>query len=72
MYDKDLKQLKGLVEVAPTSPGMPPESPGNTGSWVGWQIIKAYMENNSNITLEQLLQEQDTQKILTKSRYKPR
>lgn len=72
LYDKDLKQLKGLVEVAPTSPGMPPESPGNTGSWVGWQIIKGYMENNPSITLKQLLQEQDAQKILTNSRYRPR
>lgn len=72
LYDKDLKKLKGLVEVAPTSPGMPPESPGNAGSWVGWQIVKQYMDNNPNITLEQLLQEQDAQKILTASRYKPR
>lgn len=72
LYDKDIKKLQGLVEVAPTSPGMPPESPGNAGSWVGWQIIKAYMDNNPNITLEQLLQEQDAQKILTASRYKPR
>lgn len=72
LYDKDLKKLQGLVEVAPTSPGMPPESPGNSGSWVGWQIVKQYMENNPNITLEQLLQEQDAQKILTASRYKPR
>lgn len=72
LYDKKLNKLQGLVEVAPTSPLMPLESPGNTGSWVGWQIVKAYMENNPNITLDQLLQEQDAQKILTASRYKPR
>lgn len=72
LYDKNMKKLQGLIEVAPTSPGMPLESPGNAGSWVGWQIIKQYMDNNPNITLEQMLQEQDAQKILTASRYKPR
>ncbi|MFK7947068.1 MAG: hypothetical protein AB8G11_05715 [Saprospiraceae bacterium] len=72
LYDKDLKKLRGLIEVAPTSPGMPLESPGNAGSWVGWQIIKAYMDNNPNITLKQMLEEHDAQKILTTSRYKPR
>jgi len=72
LYDKNMKKLQGLIEVGPTSPGMPPESPGNSGSWVGWQIIKQYMNNNPNITLEQMLQENDAQKILTASRYKPR
>jgi hypothetical protein len=74
LYETKLKKkgLLGLVEVAPTSPGMPSESPGNAGSWVGWQIVKNYMENNPNITLEQMLQEKDAQKILRGSRYKPR
>ncbi len=74
LYETKLKKagLLGLIEVAPTSPGMPKESPGNAGSWVGWQIIKSYMMNNPNITLEQLLQPQDAQKILQASRYKPR
>ncbi|NJN78117.1 MAG: hypothetical protein HC803_07095 [Saprospiraceae bacterium] len=74
LYETKLKKkgLLGLVEVAPTSPGMPQESPGNAGSWVGWQIVKGYMESNPNITLEQMLQEKDAQKILQGSRYKPR
>ncbi|MFT6149965.1 MAG: hypothetical protein ACJAUH_002662 [Saprospiraceae bacterium] len=74
LYETKLKKngLLGLVEVAPTSPGMPRESPGNAGSWVGWQIVKGYMENNPNMTLKQLLQEKDAQKILQGSSYRPR
>lgn len=72
LYERDTRQFQGLIETAPTSPGMPLESPGNTGSWVGWQIVKQYMEKHPNITLEQLLQEQDAQKILTSSKYKPK
>lgn len=74
LYETKLKKqgLVGLVEVAPTSPGMPLESPGNAGSWVGWQIVKLYMENNPTITVEELLNQKDAQRILQGSRYKPR
>lgn len=74
LYETKLKQagLLGLVEAAPTSPGMPNESPGGAGNWVGWQIVKQYMENMPNMTIEQLLAEKDAQKILQGSRYKPR
>jgi len=74
LYETKLKQagLLGLIEPAPTSPGMPNESPGSAGNWVGWQIVKKYMENVPNITVEQLLKEKDAQKILMASRYRPR
>lgn len=74
LYETKLKKegLLGLIEVAPTSPGMPLESPGNAGSWVGWQIVKKYMESNPNFTIEQLLNEKEAQRILQGSRYKPK
>lgn len=74
LYEIKLKQagLLGLIEPAPTSPGMPNESPGSAGNWVGWQIVKQYMANVPNITVEQLLAEKDAQKILQGSRYKPK
>jgi hypothetical protein len=74
LYENDLKKegLIGLVNPAPTSPGMPDESPGNTGTWVGYRIISSYMKYNPNVTLEQLLAEKDPQKILKGARYKPK
>jgi hypothetical protein len=51
---------------------MPKESPGKVGAWLGWQIINAYMKENPNTTLHQLIDLKDGQKILTSSKYKPK
>ena len=39
--------------------------------WVGWQIIKSYVKNNDKVSLSELMREQDAQKILAKSKYRP-
>lgn len=72
MYSDDYQNFKSLVSIAPRSAGMPEESPGEVGNWVGWQIVKAYMNRNPQITLSQLLAEEDLQQILIKSKYKPK
>jgi uncharacterized protein YjaZ len=46
------------------------ESPGRIGQWLGWQIVKSYMENN-DVTLDQLLKTEPTV-IFNKSKYKPK
>jgi hypothetical protein len=59
------------VEDAPTTYGMPSESPGRVGAWLGWQIIRSYMKNNPNTTLKQLIKNRDSQKILEAANFKP-
>jgi hypothetical protein len=39
--------------------------------WAGWQIVKSCMKNNKDVTLQQLMGDQDAQKILNKSKYRP-
>jgi uncharacterized protein YjaZ len=39
--------------------------------WVGWQIVKSYMKSNKEVTLSDLMNEIDAQKILSKSKYRP-
>jgi gliding motility-associated lipoprotein GldB len=46
------------------------ESPGKIGVWVGWQIVKAYLQNN-NVTLLQLLQT-PADEVFKNSKYKPK
>jgi len=70
-YETDLKKFSKLIGPAPTSPGMPPQSPGETGNYMGWQIVRAYLNRNPEITITDLIHEQDAQKILDKSRYRP-
>lgn len=59
------------VEDAPSTYGMPKESPGRVGAWLGWQIIRSYMKNNPNTTLKQLIANKESQKILEMAKYKP-
>ena len=71
-YQTDLRQFSKLIGPAPTSPGMPSESPGRTGNYMGWQVVKAFMRRNPEVTISELLQIRDAQKILDGSKYKPR
>ncbi len=46
------------------------EAPGNIGVWIGWQIVKRYMEE-TNATLATLMEQGNAQDFLNISRYKP-
>jgi hypothetical protein len=72
IYSTDMKKIRKLVEYSPHSPGMPPEAPGRTANWLGWQIVQAYMKRNPETNLEDLLKIRDAQVILDKSKYKPK
>lgn len=73
LYDKDWQKILRFVNDGPTSAGMPAESPGNIGSWVGLQIVKAYVAQSPEMSLKELtLQLVDAQAFLQKSKYKPR
>ncbi len=61
-----------FVSDGPTSSGMPPESPGNIGSWVGWQIVRKFMRRNEEVTLQQLMMDFDGTQVLNRSGYKPK
>ena len=71
LYEDNLNRFRKLVDYSPTSPGMPPESPGRTANWLGLQIVKAYMSRFPETTIRELLSIDDAQEILTRSRYKP-
>lgn len=70
-YEKDLRKFNKLISPAPGSPGMPPDAPGATANYIGWQIIKAYMARYPDTTIRELLEKTDAQEILDKSRFKP-
>lgn len=72
LYSKDFKSINKYCGEAPFSAGMPDESPGRTGIWLGWQIVKAFMKNNKNISIEQLMMNTNYKQILNSSRYKPK
>ncbi len=70
-YETDVRKFSKLVSPAPNSPGMPIEAPGQTGNYMGMQIVKAFMRRHPEISLSALLMLTDPQDILDQSKYKP-
>lgn len=73
LYDSDSKLPGRFINPAPFSKfglEIDNESPGRIGIWVGWQIVRAYMQNN-DVSLQQLLQA-DAKEIFDNSKYKPK
>ncbi|RDC66344.1 gliding motility lipoprotein GldB [Adhaeribacter pallidiroseus] len=60
------------LEERPTVPEIDENCPGRIGRWVGWQIVRKYMEENPEVTLPQLMAEKDAQKIFNSAHYKPK
>jgi hypothetical protein len=71
LYNDKKEEIVKFVEEAPFSVGMPRESPGRTGVWIGKQIVHAYMKKHPDVTVEQLMQNTDYQRIFTESGYRP-
>lgn len=69
LYTPDLMTTNKYFDNVP-SIFLASDAPGNLGSWLGWQIIDKYMRE-TNSTPEALMQNNDSQAILTDSKYKP-
>lgn len=72
LFSTDPAIINKFFNEAPFTSGLPKESPPKTGIWVGRQIIKSYMENNPEVTIPELMKQQNAQEILNKSKYKPK
>lgn len=63
--------LNSYLNDGPFTSEVSQESPGRLGVWLGWRIAESYMAHNENVSLQDLMQEGDAQKILELSFYKP-
>lgn len=71
LFSTDYMEIKRYTDPGPFTSDFSKESPARTGVWMGWQIVKSYMDNNNNITLKNLMYNNNSQKILNQSKYKP-
>lgn len=72
MYETNHLKVTKLLQPAPTSAGMPSESPGRTGAYMGYKIIEAFMKRNPEKTIRDLAGIKDSQMILESSNFKPK
>jgi hypothetical protein len=71
LYENNMRIVHELTGEGPFTAAISKECPPGVAKWIGWRIIKSYMDKNENVTLEQLLRDIDAQKILNKSKYRP-
>ncbi|MDI5896899.1 gliding motility lipoprotein GldB [Flavobacterium yafengii] len=73
LYNNDQKLISRFINPAPFSKfylEIDNESPGQVGSWIGWQMVRSYMKNN-DVPLVDLLKT-NAKEIFVKSKYKPK
>ena len=73
LYSNDPKLISRFINPAPFSKfylEIDNDSPGQVGAWIGWQMVRSYM-NNNEVPLVDLLKT-SAKEIFVKSKYKPK
>lgn len=71
LYTTDNAEIMKYITEGPFTAAISKDAPAQIGTWLGWQIVRSYMNKNPEVTLEQLMNEKDAQRILTLAKYKP-
>ncbi len=73
LFSNDAKLASRFINAAPFSKfylEIDNDSPGQVGTWIGWQIVRSYMANN-DVKVTELLKT-NAKEIFEKSKYKPK
>ncbi len=71
LYSSDLNYQQKFIQDGPFTSYFGNESPTRLGAFIGYKIVESYMGNQKDFGLKELFKENDTQKILKTSKYKP-
>lgn len=71
LYTTDHRTINNFIGEAPFTSVFGNPSAPRTGVYIGWQIVRNYMRRNPDVTLGELMAENDSRKILSGARYRP-
>lgn len=74
LFSTDPSLRNRFINLAPYSKfylELDAESPPRLGQFIGWQIVRAYMKNNPNLSLQELINTK-SELIFKESNYKPK
>ena len=72
LFNTDRLTVGKYCDPAPSTAFFPQDSPGRSGLFVGYNIVKAYLDANTNVTLQELMNNNDASEILEMSGYNPK
>jgi gliding motility-associated lipoprotein GldB len=71
LFSTNRMDVKHFIDDGPYTSSFTDESPGRTGAWLGWQIVRSYMKEHPETKLSNLMNNTDFQSILNQSGYQP-
>lgn len=71
VFNNDPSLIKNYIGEAPSTPEFGEGAPGYIGLFVGWEIVKAYMEKQEKVSLADLMQV-PAKTVFEQSRYRPK
>src|SRR6201996_3440486 len=74
LYESDFEKYKKFIGEAPFTSGLGEKNDAapKLALWTGWQIVRQYMDKHPEVSLPQLMADNDAQKILSESKYRPK
>ncbi len=69
LFSISAMEVNKMMNDGPFTPGMPPESPGGVGNYIGYKMVEAYMNKNKNVSLIELMDMKTDRELL--NNYKP-
>ncbi|MEA3450981.1 MAG: hypothetical protein U9Q83_03650 [Bacteroidota bacterium] len=71
LFSNKIMEIKTFTGEAPFTTPFKSESAPRAGTFIGYRIVQAYMENNENVTLQEFMNENDYMKIYNLSFFEP-
>jgi hypothetical protein len=70
LYEKNPMFKEKYLGERPAVPEIGPQCPGRIGQWLGWRIVKRYMNENPKISFKVLMDKPNAEEILKESGYR--
>jgi gliding motility-associated lipoprotein GldB len=71
LFESSHEMKRKYIEERPKTYELGNAAPGRIGTWLGWQIVRAYMDRYPEVSLQELMENPDAREIFKKSKYRP-
>lgn len=69
LFSSSMRDIVQWINDGPFTTGLPQESPSRIGIWMGWQMVRQYMDKHPGTPLNRLMEIEDSNRFL--NTYKP-
>jgi len=70
LYSTNQLVKSAYIDERPYTAEINKKAPGRIGQWLGWKIIRKFVQKNEDISFQELMKNKDAQSIFQKSGYK--